>query len=168
MMLRLRFLPVVALVLLSGCGYKWQDYESKEGNFSCRMPGKVKEQSQTQSMPGGTFTLHAHGVDLKNAAFMVGYADLPIKGQGFDYRACVNAMTSTWGGKVEYQKPVTVEGNTGVEFESKISKPADGWAAGRVFVHNNRVYQLIALGSKTRANSKEVQEFWNSFKLIKK
>jgi hypothetical protein len=57
MMSRLRFLPVVALVLLSGCGYKWQDYESKEGNFRCKMPGKVKTESRSQM----GLTLHAQG-----------------------------------------------------------------------------------------------------------
>jgi hypothetical protein len=30
------------------------------------------------------------------------------------------------------------------------------------------MYQLLVLGSKIRADSKDVQEFWNSFKLLKK
>jgi hypothetical protein len=106
-------------------------------------------------------------VDVKNAAFMVGYADLPGKSNTFDYTASVNAMTGTWKGKVEYQKPVKIEGVDGVEFESKITSPAAGWAAGRIFVKDGRLYQLLVLGAKIRAESKDVQEFWNSFKLLK-
>ena len=165
----LHCLPILALVFLQDDPTKWQDYESRAGKFSSRMPGKVKTESRTQTLPSGdTFTLYAHGVDKGDCAFMIAYADLPIKGQGFDYTACVNAMTSTWAGKLLYQKNIKVMGNDGVEFESKISKPGTGWAAGRVFVHDGRVYQLIALGRNIRAQNKDVQLFWNSFKLLAK
>jgi hypothetical protein len=161
-------LPFLTLVLLADDPSKWRVYESKEGKFSSKMPGTVKSQSQMQALPGGgSMTLYAHAVDMKDGAWMVAYADLP-KGTAFNYTACVNAMTRTWDGKVLYQKPIKVAGNDGVEFEAKISKPADGWATGRVFVHKDRLYQLIVLGAKIRAKDKDVQQFWDSFKLLEK
>jgi hypothetical protein len=161
-----RILPVLPLALALGSDdpTKWQDYESKEGKFRCQMPGKVKTESRSQL----GITLHAHAVDMKNSAYMIGYADLPGAVNAFDYTACVNAMVNTWRGKVLYQKNVKVEGSDGVEFEAKITSPADGWAAGRVFVKDGRMYQLLILGAKIRAESKDVQQFWNSFKLLPK
>jgi len=154
-------------LLLSGCGYSWQDYSSDEGKFSCRMPGKVKTESRSQALPlGGNITLHAHGVDLRNAAFMVAYADLP-RSVPFDYKAAVDGMTQAWDGTVNYQKEVTVDGHKGVEFEAKIKKPKNGYAAGRIFVADGRLYEVIALGTNTKGDSKDVQEFMNSFKLKK-
>src|SRR6266849_11176747 len=111
MWLRLRLLPVVGLLLLTGCD-RWQDYECLEGNFRCRMPGTVKTQTMSRPFPGGTFTMQAHGVSRKDAAFMVGYADIPaaVKGRSFDYMAAIKAMTQTWRGQILYQHSATIDG----------------------------------------------------------
>jgi hypothetical protein len=167
--LRLLLLPCALLLLgLCGCNPKWEDFESIEGNFRCRMPGTVKTETMSRSFPGGTLTLKAAGVSRKDAAFMVGYADNPIPGRDFDYAAAIKAMAQTWRGEVLYQHSVAVDGIRGMEFEAKISYPGDGWAAGRIFVHKKRIYQLLALGENVRAESKEVREFWESFQLLKK
>jgi len=169
MLVRVRFAPAVVLVLLTGCGYKWQDYSCLEGRFTCRMPGKVKTETKSVYFPGGTLTMEAHGVEVSNGAFMVAYVKLPSKKTPFDYSACVKAMVNTWQGEVIYSKrgPV-VEGISGVEFEARIKWPKKGFAAGQVFIANKRVYMLLVMGSNFRADSKDVQEFWKSFKLLDK
>jgi hypothetical protein len=169
MLARARFVPALALLLLTGCGIQWQDYSCMEGSFTCRMPGKVKTETKTLNFPGGTLTMDAHGVELPNGAFMVAFMKLPRTGMPFDYTACVKAMVRTWQGELIYSKrgPM-LEGVSGVEYEARIKWPKEGFATGRVFVANSRVYMLMVLGSNFRADSKEVQEFWNSFKLMKK
>jgi len=49
-----------------------------------------------------------------------------------------------------------------------ITKPQNGYLAERLFRHNSRLYQLLVIASSTKAASKEVQKFWDVFKLIKK
>ena len=65
-----------------------------------------------------------------------------------------------------YKKKVTIDGIDGMEFEAEVTKPAKGHAAGRIFLHGKRVYEVVALG-KIRADSSKVQKFWDSFKIEK-
>ena len=162
---RLRLLPLLAAVfLLTGCA-RWEDYSSKEGRYSVKFPGKVKTETRSLPTPLGTLTMSAALTESKDDAFMVAYADLPRA--AFDYKAAVQGMVNTWSGKVLYEKPVTIDGHEGYEFEAEITKPAKGYAAGRLFLHGKRIYQVVALGSKTRADSSKVQKFWDSFKIEK-
>lgn len=164
-----RMLPLCVLVLLSvsGCGYKWQECKSADGNYSCLLPGSAKAQSRSQMSPVGMLTFHVQAAEVKNAAFLVGYSDLPPVG-AFDYDAGIAKALANVSGKLTYKKEVTVDGLKGYEFEATITKPRNGYLAERMFRHKNRLYQLLVIGANTKASSKDVQKFWDSFKLLKK
>jgi hypothetical protein len=79
----------------------------------------------------------------------------------------LQAVLRSHEGTLIYKRECTVEGHKGLEFEVKIKKPREGYAVDRMFLANNRLYQLIVIGANYRADSKEVKEFWDSFKLTK-
>ena len=158
--------PVVAAVLAAAdeAPTKWSEHKSDTGRYTVRMPGTVKTGSMPLPIPGANVTMYYALVESKDHAYMVAYADLPGGGP-FDYDAAVKAMAKTWGGTVNYQKKVKVGGLDGVEFEAKVTKPATGHATGRLFLHKGRLYEVLALGTKIRASSKDVKMFWDSFKV---
>ena len=169
MLARLRLLPLfAAALLLTGCRLHWEEYTSAEGGYSVKFPGKVKTQTQTIPTTAGTMTFNAAGTSDSRSAFMVMYAKIP-KGarKNFDYMAAIKAMVATWKGSINYQRGVTVEGVSGMEFEAKVTWPGNGHAACRIFVHKGKVYMIGAMGENIRADSSDVKEFWNSFKLVK-
>jgi hypothetical protein len=164
-----RLLPfcLLGLLCLGGCGYKWQDFKAPDGSYSCSLPGSPKSESRSQATPAGVLTLTAQVVDVKNAAFLVGYFQLPPGGT-FDYDAGINGVLRNAGGTLTYKKEVTVDGQKGYEFEATITKPRNGYLACRIFRHKDRLYELLVIGASTKASSKDVQKFWDSFKLLNK
>ena len=169
MLARLRLLPLLAAaLLLSGCRLNWEEYTSKEGGYSVKFPGKVKTQTQTVPTTAGPLTFHAAGTEGKDNAYMVMYANIPRGAKkNFDYLAAIKAMVATWRGSLNYQRGVTVEGVSGMEFEANVTWPGKGRAACRIFVYKKKVYILGALGANIKADSDDVKEFYSSFKLAK-
>ena len=160
-----RALPLL-LPFLLGCA-KWKDYTAPDGSFKCRLPGKVKVKSQEQRVPGGTITIHSHLATLGSKEFGVAYAEFP-PGTPYNMDAGIQGSVRGVGGTLVSKKPCTVEGLPGVEFECNATTPKTTQVVSRMFVHKNRAYQIIAIGPKFRAGDKEVQDYFNSFKLLKK
>jgi hypothetical protein len=59
-----------------------------------------------------------------------------------------------------------VDGHPAKAFEFEMGNPK-GFAVGRVLVANNRLYQLIVMGSKISSSDADVKKFLDSFKLTK-
>jgi hypothetical protein len=158
----LRLAAVVVLLVPLGCGQlNWQEFSSPEGQFSVLMPGTPKAESRQQ----GPLTVKAWGVEVRNAAYMASTTDLPPGGL-FDYAGGIQAMATTHQGKVLSQTDWALDGSKGKGFEMEINQPK-GYAVGRMAVVNNRLYQLLVMGSSVRESDANVQKFFNSFKLIK-
>jgi hypothetical protein len=166
MRVRIRFLPFVVLPFLVGCA-KWKDYTSTEGNFTCKLPGKVKIETKTLSLPTGTITVTSHLTRKGNQEFGVAVFDLP-PGTPFNLDGGVEGAVRAVAGKVTSKKACTVDGIAGIEFECDATTPRTTQVVSRIFVHKGRAYQLVALGNKFRADTKQVQDFFDSFKLLKK
>ena len=150
------------LAVTAGCQkpIEWQNYTSKEGNYSAQMPGTPKSQSQQEA----GLTVHADTVELSNGAYAVSYTDLP-KGAPFDLDGAVKGVVSGMKGELVQSKEITLEGKPGREFTFKI--PGKGAGAARLFVKDGRLYQLIVAGSNVDLSSDDVQKFFTSFKLEK-
>ena len=155
----------VGLVLAAGCGPKmdWKEFTGPDGKFTVLMPGTPKEQSQPAPVPG--LTVKMYMVDLGSSAFAVSTTDLP-PGTPFDYTAGVQGAIQGYQGKLLSSTDVTIGGSKGKAFEAEIAKPK-GYVSGQMVVVNNRLYQLIAIGSNARTSNPDVQKFFDSFKLAK-
>lgn len=160
---RLPWLCFLCVPFVSGCGMNWQDYESTDGKFAVKLPGSPKCMERTMATPIGRLTIKMVLAESKNWAYGVGYADLP-KGKPFDLHEAVRGTAMGVGGKVLVQRPCTLDGIKGSEFEIEVTKPDNGFAAGRIYVTKGRYYQILAIGNSTRLDSSDVQEFLDSFK----
>jgi hypothetical protein len=157
--------PALLLLLPLACSgtITWTDYSSPEGKYSVLMPsGTPKDEVRTGA---NGLTIKAHGVEVRNGAYLAAYADLPAL-TTFDYGAAINAMAGTYQGKVLSQTDFTLDGFTGKTFEMEIAKPK-GFASGRILVANGRLYQIVVMGTNARASDADVQKFLGSFKLTK-
>jgi hypothetical protein len=153
----------------------WSDYTSKEGGFSVSLPaGKVMQQDLEVPTPVGKLTIHLHGIELPNdaGAFITMYSDYPavVIAAGtdklFDGAKVGAAAGSGKGAKITSESKITFEGHPGREWI--IDVPGQGVLKAHIFLVKNRLYQLIAGGEPTKVPQKDVQAFFDSFKLIGK
>jgi hypothetical protein len=144
-------------------GTKWQEYRSKDGKLSVQFPpGEVK--TQTQAAGGLKMTMHL--VEQKDAAYGVAFADFP-PGTPFSYDGAIKGMAASNDGTVTQEKDWNFAGVKGKEVEMKIKKPRAGFATARIIVINDRMYQVLAIGTGTTLDNADVKKFMASFKLDK-
>ncbi len=150
----------------------WSDYVSKEGGFTIRTPGTVKEQAVAVKTPVGEVTFHMCQVLLPNGsgAFVVSYNDIPPQGPALadDARfdgARAGMLANIPGAKLVSETKLTVEGFPAREWV--VGMPM-GQAKFRAILAKKRIYQLIAGGSPDKVSDKDVQAFFDSFKLTAK
>ncbi len=154
--------PVLTF-FVAGCGSaEWKEFSAPDGSFSVLLPGTPKSETR----PQGPLSLTAHGVEVRNGAYMVSHCELP-PGIAFDYSGSIRGMAGPWGGKILSETDVTVAGVRGRAFEMEVTKPQKGFATGRIVVIKGRLYQIFALGANMRANEPHVEKFLDSFKLTK-
>lgn len=159
------FLAVFAVVGCGGGAAEWKEINSQEGRFTVRMPGSVKEEKlQQEKTPVGPLTLIVHVSESGKDTYRVEYTDLPPK-VPFELADFVQPIAARYDGKVTEEKEHEFAGHKGRAFEIEAQKPK-GYVTGRVYVVQNRLYQLLAIGPNARASSAEVKKFFDSFKLI--
>jgi hypothetical protein len=160
---------IIALCILLGCSsgkktttpVEFKEFSAPDGKFSVLMPGTPEKKTQTiQGM-----RLVMYGVDVKDGAYVVGYAD-PQPGRPVSLPGAVQGVAGSHDGKVLSETDYSFEGNTGREFEVETSKPK-GFVSGRVIVINGRFYQILAMGTNASLANEDVQKFLKSFKLSK-
>jgi hypothetical protein len=155
--------PALLLCLAAGCGkLDFKEYTSAQGKYSVLMPGTPKKETR----PAGPLTLHFEMVENRNDAWGVGYADLP-PGTPFDYEGAVKGMANANGGTVNVNRDFTLDGVKGREVEISITKPVKGYTTARIIVVNNRLYEVLAVGTKQKLDDPEVKKFFESFKVNK-
>jgi len=147
-----------ALVLVAACdgGTKWQEFSSKEGQFSVKLPGVPKK--ETSAVGTNNFE-----VEKKPRTYSASYTDM-APGQPFPFDKAVDTLADYYGGMVLKKKDFTLGDATGREFEILTAKPK-GYGAGRMILINDRLYQYFVLGPDARLSDADVKTFLNSFKL---
>jgi hypothetical protein len=88
-------MPVV-LLSSAGCGsLDFKEFSPPEGKFTILMPGTPEKKSQ--ALQG--FTLVMYGVNVRNGAYAVGYADIP-PGTPFSLPGAGQGVSNSHQGKV--------------------------------------------------------------------
>lgn len=152
----------------------WKEYTSKEGGFSVRMPtGKLLQQTQQVNTPAGKLTIHIYGVGVSEGTgtFITMYTDYPpaVVAGGADRvldgaKSGVSAFVKD--AKITHESKIKVAGNPGREWT--IDLAGKGSMRVRVFLVKNRIIQLLAGSETGKVSDKDIQTFFDSFKLIEK
>jgi hypothetical protein len=125
----------------------FKEFSSVDGKFTILMPGTPTKKEQ--SVLG--IKVVAFGVDVKNGAFAVTYADIP-KDTPFDLSGAMNGITGSFAGKVLKETEWKFEGSVGKEFEAETTKPK-GYISARLILINNCFYQIMAMGVNARMSN---------------
>ena len=164
----------VAALVLSACGAaEWNDFTSVEGRFSVTLPGTPNESSQRVPSAVGDIEMHMFLSDQGASGFAVAYFDMPadllaVADAQLLLDGAIQGAFGNVGGTVESQTNITLDGFPGIEATGSFSfEGEDGAMKARVYVVNERIYQIYVAEQGGQSNSESVDRFLNSFKLAK-
>jgi len=168
-------LIALCLALLSACGgsSEWQELTISEGGFSVLMRGQARYARQPVDTPGGKTSAHLYSSDRPDAFFAVGYSDYPL---AFVLASrpedLLNGVRDTWirriEGKLLVSSPVKLQGQySGIEFMGEGAvKGESAFLHARVFLVDQRLYQVISMARKNQISQGVINRYLNSFRIV--
>ena len=165
---------ILVLLVLAACTHsEWQELTINEGGFSVLMRGQAHYAQQPIDTPAGRMVGHLYSSDRPDGYFAVGYSDYPIAHViGSPAQDVLTGVRDTWvkrvDGKLTMTGAIEIAGKyPGIEFAADGTvKGADTFLHGRLYLVDQRLYQVIALARKGEMPQGVVNRFLNSFKLI--
>jgi hypothetical protein len=163
----------VLLIAMAACAKsEWQELAVGEGGFSVLMRGQPQYARQALDTPEGRMEAHLYSSDRPDAYFAVGYTDYPL---GFaltkDPQEILSGVRDTWvrrinGRLVATDATAKVDKYPGLTFTARGSvKDVDAFLEARLYLVDQRLYQLVAIGRTTQVAQGTVNRFFNSFRL---
>ena len=171
--------PIVLIALcvlaLAACtrGGEWSELAIDDGGFSVLMRPQPRYAKQPVETPAGRTIAHLYSSDRPDAFFAVGYSDYPLAAVvGTPPENIFVGVRDTWvrrvEGKLVTSSPLKLEGKyPGLEFtaEGRV-KDAPAFLHARVYLVDQRLYQVVAMGRKGEISQGVVNRFLNSFRII--
>ncbi len=167
----MRRFAALAVLCLAACSAEldWREFTSPEGRFAVMLPGRPAQDSREVTLAGVKAPLHMTSVQVSGMAFGVGYADLPPGvGAGRVIAEGRDALVRNIAGRVTAERPVTLDGARGIEFQAEGS--AQGHAmhlSARVAVAGDRFYQAVFVGRAERVAEVDPTLFPGSFRVLR-
>ena len=179
-------LTCAAIVAACG-GSQWRELEVSEGAFSVLMRGQAHYARQDLNGPGGRMTAHLYSSDRPDSYFAVGYVDYPlVMVSGAAPQQLFSGVRDTWvrkihGKLVASDSTLKLAGKyPGLEFlaegtsapassasqKDAPAKPVATFIQARLYLVDQRLYQVIAMGRKGEVPQGEVNRYLNSFRLV--
>jgi len=174
----MRFAPLLVLLFAAPSfaqrDPKLEDYQSEAGRFKVKLPGRPKTESKDLATGRGkqVITVTTEKVDtLNGAVFAVTYADYPDSYKDAPAKTILEGVRDGLkgtDGKVIKDEETSVQLN-----EAKIPGRDLRIEAGksviraRIFIHGQRLYQVLVTGTKDTVNTKDADAFLKSFELAK-
>ena len=168
--------PWLLAFVLSACApaSDWRELKLDDAGFSVLMRPEPYYTKQQLDTPAGKMFAHLYSQQRRDAFFAVGYADYPLAlVVGAPPDQMFAGVRDTWtrriAGKVVAQDNhiKLPPRHRGIEFlaEGKIDGK-DAFVQGRLYLVDQRLYQVIAMGPKHEVPQGVVNRFFNSFRLI--
>jgi len=165
----------VLCVLLCCCAAagdkpKWKSFASVDGRFEVLMPGQVKSFDTDVANDLGPSVLHMNVATAGETMYVANWVDFP--------RDAVNELPDRMlddsregalenlDGELVSEKKIKLGQHPGREIVIKVEK-LDRLFHARVYLVENRLYQVLAFGPPDVVKSRESQKFLDSFKLMK-
>ncbi len=161
----------LGLLLIAGCGKqaKWETFSSPIGGFSVLAPETPKEMKKTVNTAVGPVDAYFFIARQRTAAYTAGYSDYPssmVRNSNPDeiLDNSRDGAVANIQGKLLSELIITLGRYPGREI--KVETP-DGKSTmrARIYLVNNRLYQLIVATTRENALSPDVTRFLDSFKL---
>jgi hypothetical protein len=161
--------------LLGACTRsEWRELPVSDGGFSVLMRGDPNYKRQQIGTPVGKMVAHLYSSDRPASYFAVGYADYPLAlVVGTPPERLFAGVRQTWVQRIEGK--LTASDDTlkldgkyaGTEFQAsgKING-VDAFVHARLYLVDQRLYQVISMGRKDEVSQGIVNRFLNSFRLI--
>ncbi|HEX3050745.1 MAG TPA: PsbP-related protein, partial [Aggregatilineaceae bacterium] len=158
---------VLALVVLVGCGS--QTTTSKEGKFEVTTPMKLEKEEETASTTMGEIVMTMYSGENDDAAYMVNYADYPSDlVTEADAQQVFDGAISSVEGTIVSEKEITLDGHPGREVVVDTTvEDRNATLKMRCYMVESRFYRVMFIGEKGKVKDSEIDEFLDSFKLLK-
>jgi hypothetical protein len=175
---RARFATILLLLacaLSAACGKSdWNELAIPEGGFRVLMRSEPHYSKQELDTPAGKMTAFLYSSDRPNSYYAVGYSDYPLALViGADSQQIFSGVRDTWvrriGGRlVRTDSKLKLAGtHPGLEFEAEgRANGADAFVQARIYMVEQRLYQVIAMGRKNEVPQGEINRFLDSFRLV--
>jgi hypothetical protein len=153
---------------------EWRELPVNDGAFSVLMRGEPHYTRQQLNTAAGKMFAHLYSSDRPDSYFAVGYADYPLAlVVGGSPEQLFSGVRDTWlrrigGTLTATDNTVKLDGKyPGIEFQArgKVNE-ADAFLHARLYLVDQRLYQLIAMGRKDVVSQGVINRFLNSFRLI--
>ncbi len=166
-------IPLVLAVWLAGCTAKPQAFKSQAGRFAVMAPQPLQESTQAVTTQAGKIDLYLFSTQQDNIGYFVSYCDYPpdIMEKSDPERmldGSRDGALSNAKGKLIDETKIALEGHPGRELamETKDESGRRAVIKGRMFMVKNRLYQVMVVAPRSRADEKELDQFIQSFKLL--
>jgi hypothetical protein len=150
-------------------------YASPEGGYRFRFPAKPKLAERTEKTPSGPITTHAAACESPDGstAYLVTYFDAPpkdVKATGPDevLDKSVDGFVKSSGWKVSEKKAIKLGEYPGREVIGEVSAagaPEVGYGRSRLYLAGNRLYQVMVIGPKSKADPAEFAKILDTFEV---
>jgi hypothetical protein len=153
---------------------EWQPLQVSEGGFKVLMRTDPVYTKQDLETPAGRMTAYLYSSDRPVSYYAVGYSDYPLSLViGEDPLKMFSGVRDTWVRRIQGRLVGTENklrlagGYPGLEFSAEgKAKGKDTFLQARLFLVDQRLYQVIAMGVKNQVPQGEINRFLNSFELV--
>ncbi|MGB3695164.1 MAG: hypothetical protein WBG70_10625 [Spirulinaceae cyanobacterium] len=149
----------------------WKPFSSVPGKFTVLFPGTPAQTQETVDTPLGTINLFGFSAERPNeAGYLVAYSDFPVNLAQSSIpiedllAGIMSGFITSIGGNVLSQNSISLNGFPGQE--ARIQLKDNFITRYRVFIVNERLYQLAVFTDKEQDLPQSIEGFFNSFQLI--
>jgi hypothetical protein len=149
---------------------KSEKFSHKEGKFTVTVPKKPVEQKQKLKTEAGELDVYMFVVDQKDRGYITSYTDYPKgtvtnKNREKVLEGARDGSVKGVKGKLISDKKIKL-GKMHDGYELQIQLPNKGVTIrSRIYLVGDRLYQVVALGPADFTKGKEVDAYFDSFKV---
>jgi hypothetical protein len=166
---------LLSLLLVAACNTaapKIEEFTSEAGDFTIQAPIALTENSQSVETAVGPVEIHTFTAEDRNAAYVVAYSDYPAEMVSqSDPDALLSGSrdgaVQNVGGTLISEDKIEMDGNPGLELviDAQTETGEEATVNARLFLFENRLYQVLVVVPKGEAESVDVDGFFESFKV---
>jgi hypothetical protein len=149
----------------------WKEFASKEGRFKVLMPGTPTQKQLDTESDFGKGVLHMNTVQSGKTMYGANYCDFPAKIKEVPIKQVLDSSrdgaVANLEGKLASEQDLKLGDHPGREIRIEVAGGKQLFRA-RVYLVEQRLYQVVVFGTKDAATSKEADKFLDSFQLADK